>query len=70
MPSLKRMERVVLEAFDRHWTMTDLKDLRHYLYEYEHRVQPCGDEYAQWESMYAAVHKLITLEERFDELRR
>ena len=63
-------DKVVVEAFDRHWTLTDLKDLLHYLQEYEHQVQPCGDEYYQWESIYAAVHKTITREEMFNELRR
>ena len=63
-------ERVVVEAFDKHWTMIDLKDLRYYLEQYEHFVQPCGDEYAQWESIYTAIDKLIKREELFNENRR
>ena len=59
-------DKVIVEAFDKHWTMKDLKDLRYYLEMYLDTYQPDGDDYFQWESMYLAIDKTIKREEVFN----
>ena len=63
-------EKVIVEAFGRHWTMIDLKDLRYYLEQYKDFVEPCGAEYSQWERMFNAIDKTIKREEIFNGNRR
>ena len=56
-------ERVVVEVFGKHWTLKDLKDLRWYLEEFEHRIQPSGEDYLQWKSIHLAITSTILREE-------